>query len=93
MSVLRNAESESGKVRRGGRSRKDRSKKGAGLPGFPSGLCAFFYFQKNHALGRKDDDRGALDRFIDHIIKRCGKNVRKILNRPAKICYDMSKEG
>lgn len=38
-------------------------------------------------------DHRALNGFIDHIIKRCGKNVRKILNRPAKICYDMSKEG
>nr|DAN66007.1 MAG TPA: hypothetical protein [Caudoviricetes sp.] len=26
--------------------------KGAGLPESPSGLCAFFYFQKNRAPGR-----------------------------------------
>lgn len=46
MSVLRSAESESGEVRRGGRSREDRVAKGAGLPGFPSELCAFFIFRK-----------------------------------------------
>jgi len=46
MSVLRNAESESGEVQRGGRSRKDRSAKGAGLPGFPSELCAFLFSEK-----------------------------------------------
>ena len=33
-------------TRRLRKSRKDRFAKGAGLPGFPNGLCAFFIFRK-----------------------------------------------
>ena len=56
-------------TRRLRKNRKDRAAKGAGLPGFPSGLCAFFYFQKNSTPGRRMGDRGALDRFTIELYK------------------------